>query len=61
MLAEIRKMFSAFSNKIELKSDNVITDFNSLKEEMASLRTSTDDLEKSTKDTSARNHDVEAE
>ena len=61
MLAEIRKMFSAFSNKIEVKLDNVISDFNSLKEEMASLKTTTDALEKSTQDTSDRIHDVEAE
>ena len=61
MLAEIRKMFGSFSDKIEGKLDNVITDLNSLKREVSLLKSTIYDLEKSAEDTAARVHNVETE
>ena len=59
MLAEIRKMFSSFSAKIEKKLDDVITDITSLKQDVSTLKTTTNALEASTSDTSARISSVE--
>ena len=56
MLAEIRKMFSAFSAKIEKKLDDVITDITSLKQDVSTLKTTINALETSASDTSARIH-----
>lgn len=61
MLTEIRKMFSAFSDKIEGKLDNVILDLNSLKREVSTLKTTIRDLEHSAEDTSDRINYVETE
>ena len=59
MLAEICKMFSAFSDKIEKKLDDVITDITSLKQDVSTLKTTINALETSASDTSARISSIE--
>ena len=59
MLAEIRKMFSSFSAKIEKKLDDVVTDITSLKQDVSTLKTTINALEASMSDTSARISSVE--
>ena len=61
ILSEMRKMFADFKSDLNKKLDRVITDLDSVKNDIAEMKSKTQELELSVADTSARISTVETD
>ncbi|XP_071481979.1 uncharacterized protein [Diadema antillarum] len=61
IISELRNMFADFKTEINNKLDHVISDLNAVKTDIATVKSTMQDLEGSVADTSARIQSVEAE